>query len=132
MTDQSTPGPERDDWRGMTPCDRGLSTPMVDDVFDLLADWRRRAVCRYFTTTGTRSVHVETLAAAVRRRITDGDVDEAETCQDAIHEALVEDHLPRLDQAGVLDFDARSDSVHYWGHPTLEKWSEHADAVTEQ
>ena len=132
MTNQSTPGPESDDWRGMRPCDRGLSTPMVDDVFALLADWRRRAVCRYFVTTGSESAHVETLAAAVARRAPRCDLDRAETCEEAVQESLVEDHLPRLDEAGVLDYDVRSESVRYWGHPTLEKWAEHADAVAKR
>ena len=130
MTHQSPPGPESDEWRGMTPCDRGLTAPMVDDVFALLADWRRRAVCRYFVSTRSNSTCVETLAAAVARRVTCDDVDPSETSEEAVRTALVEEHLPRLDDAGVLDFDARSESVHYWGHPTLEKWAEHADAVT--
>lgn len=132
MTDQIPSGPESDDWRGMTPCDRGLTAPMVDDVFALLADWRRRAVCRYFVRTGTNSAHVETLAAAVARRSDLDDVDSAETGEEAIREALVDEHLPRLDRAGVVDFDARSDSVYYWGQPTLEKWAEYADAVTKR
>ena len=132
MTNKSSPDTERDDWRGMTPCDRGLTTPMVDDVFALLADWRRRAVCRYFTTTGTSSAHVDTLAAAVARRKTTGNVSPSETCEDEIRDALVDVHLPRLDEAGVLDFDDRSDSVRYWGHATVEKWAEHADAVEQR
>ena len=103
---------------------------MVDDVFALLADWRRRAVCRYFVTTGSQSAHVETLAAAVARRVSCDDIDPSETREEAIRDALVEEHLPRLDRAGVLDFDERSESVCYWGNPTLEKWAEHADAVT--
>lgn len=115
----------------MTPRDRGLTVPEVDDVFELLADWRRRAVCRYFVTTGSNAAHLETLVAAVARR-SNADVDAGEACEDAIQKTLVEDHLPRLDEAGLLDYDARSDSVRYWGHPTVEKWAEHADAVTDR
>jgi len=88
---------------------------MIDDVFGLLADWRRRTVCRYFVTTGSNSAHVDTLAAAVARRVSDDEIEPSETCEQAIREALVHDHLPRLDEAGVLDFDARSESVCYWG-----------------
>lgn len=131
MSNQSPSGPESENWRGMTPCDRGLTAPMVDDVFALLADWRRRTVCRYFVSTGSNSAHVETLAAALARRASD-DVDASETTERAIRDALVEEHLPRLDEAGVLDFDERSESVCYWGHATLEKWAEHADAVTKR
>lgn len=132
MTDQSPTGPDCDDWRGMTPRDRGFSTPMVDDVFALLSDWRRRSVCRYFARTESDSAGVATLAAAVASDACTDDVDSAETSEDAIEQALVHEHLPRLDEAGVLDFDARSKSVYYWGSPTLEKWAEHAEAVTER
>jgi hypothetical protein len=42
---------------------------------------------------------------------------------------LVETHLPRLDAAGVVDYDDRSDTVRYWGQPTVEKWLEHVTEV---
>lgn len=129
MTHQSTSGPDSDDWRGMTPRDRGLSTPMIDDVFALLADWRRRAVCRYFADRDSDAADVGTLAAAVVQRGRERDVVPAETTESAVRDALVEEHLPRLDESGVLDFDARSESVRYWGHATVEKWADHAAQV---
>jgi len=113
----------------MTPRDRGLTTPMVDDVFGLLADWRRRAVCLYFADESVSSTEVDTLATAVAQRGM-GRVDD-DTDESAVRDALVEEHLPRLDRAGVLDFDERSGSVRYWGQPTVEKWAEYADEVSE-
>jgi len=44
----------------------------------------------------------------------------------------VETHLPALGRIGLLDCDERSNAVHYWGHATVEKWAEHADAVTQE
>jgi len=131
MSNQPTTEPGSDEWRGMTPRDRGLTTPMVDDVFGLLSDWRRRAVCLHFANDDAVStVDVDTLATAVAQRgmgcagITDTD-------ESAVRDALVEDHLPELDRAGVLDFDERSGSVRYWGQPTVEKWAEYAAEVSE-
>ena len=49
---------------------------------------------------------------------------------EAVERAPVETHLPALDRIGLLDCDERSNAVHYWGHATVEKWVEHADAVT--
>ena len=129
MSNQPTTEPGSDEWRGMTPRDRGLTTPMVDDVFGLLADWRRRAVCLYFADEGVSSTEVDTLATAVAQRGM-GRVDD-DTDESAVRDALVEEHLPRLDRAGVLDFDERSGSVRYWGQPTVEKWAEYADEVSE-
>jgi hypothetical protein len=114
----------------MTPQNRGLTTPMIDDVFEALSDWRRRAVCRYLVICEDTGVDVGTLAAAVARRAQSSELTGSETEVEAIEQALVETHLPALDRIGLLDFDERSDAVHYWGLPTVEKWAEHADAVT--
>jgi hypothetical protein len=129
MTNQPTPEPGSDEWRGMTPRDRGLTAPMVDDVFELLADWRRRAVVLYFAGGDESAATVDTLATAVAQRGMGRD-GLAVASVSAVRTDLVEVHLPRLDEKGVLDFDARSESVHYWGQPTLEKWAEHAAGVS--
>lgn len=121
--------PGSDEWRGMTPRDRGLTTPVVDDVFTLLSDWRRRDVCLYFAHSDTDATDVETLATAVAQRGTEREGVDVSSVS-AIEHDLVEVHLPRLDQAGVLDFDELSEAVRYWGQPTLEKWAEHAEEVS--
>ncbi|MDS0281051.1 DUF7344 domain-containing protein [Haloarcula onubensis] len=131
MSDQQS-GPRGEQWRGMTPLDRGLTTPMIDDVFEALSDWRRRAVCRYLATSEDTGVDVETLAAAVAARGRASEVTDADTSVEAVERALVETHLPELDRIGLLDFDERSRAVHYWGLATVEKWAEHADAVTQR
>lgn len=129
MSDQQR-GPRGDQWRGMTPQDRGLTTPMIDDVFAALSDWRRRAVCRYLATCGETGVDVETLAGAVARRGQASGVADEDATVETVEQALVETHLPELDRIGLLDFDERSRAVHYCGLPTVEKWAEHAEDVT--
>jgi len=131
MNDQHN-GPRGEQWRGMTPQNRGLTAPMIDDVFEALSDWRRRAVCQYLVTCEDTGVEVETLAAAVARRGQASKVSGSETTVEAVERELVETHLPALDRIGLLDFDQRSNAVHYWGLPTVEKWAEHADAVTQR
>ncbi|ACV46161.1 MULTISPECIES: DUF7344 domain-containing protein [Halomicrobium] len=128
MTNQPTGEPDGDEWRGMTPRDRGLTVPMIDDVFELLADWRRRAVVLHFVDTEASSATVEALATAVTQRGMGRDCLDVVSVS-AVRTDLVEVHLPRLDEKGVLDFDRRSESVHYWGQPTVEKWAEHVDEV---
>jgi len=129
MSKQPTTEPGSDEWRGMTPRGRGLTEPMIDEVFGLLADWRRRAVCRYFVESTTSTAEVNTIATAVAQRGM-GRAGITDTEMSAVREALVEEHLPHLDRAGVLDFDERSESVRYWGQPTVEKWVEHADELS--
>lgn len=130
MSDQRN-GPRSDQWRGMTPHDRGLTTPMIDDVFAALSDWRRRAVCRYLVTCEDTGVDVEAVAAAVARRGQASGVADPDATVETVERALTETHLPELDRIGLLDFDERSDAVRYWGHATVEKWAEHAEDVTQ-
>lgn len=132
MSDQTEGGPKSEGWSGMRPSDRGLTTPMVDDVFETLSDWKRRAVCRYLATCDESGVDVRTLAGAVAKRGRASGVAEDETAVDTIETELVETHLPRLHRIGILDFDERSGAIHYWGAPTVEKWAEHADAVSDR
>ncbi|MFC6975612.1 ArsR family transcriptional regulator [Halomicroarcula sp. GCM10025709] len=131
MSDQSGDGPDSEQWQGMTPQDRGFTTPIADDVFEALADWRRRAVCRHLSTADQCAVDVRTLAVAVSSRGQSSSVPDAEATVDAVETELLETHLPKLHDLGVLDFDERSETVRYWGSPTVEKWAEHADAVTD-
>ncbi len=116
----------------MTPEDRGLTTPIVDDAFTVLSDWRRRAVCYHLSTSDDAAVEVRALATAVARRGAESDLPESETTVEAVETALTETHLPFLHDLGILDFDERSGAVKYWGSPTVEKWATHATAVTER
>jgi len=129
MNDQQS-GPGSEQWRGMTPEDRGLTTPMIDDVFGALADWRRRGVCRCLVNCEGNGGDVEQVAAAVAEQGRKSGVPDEEATVEAVETALVETHLPMLDRLGLLDFDERSRAVHYWGIATVEKWADHADAVS--
>jgi len=106
--------------------------PFIDSVFDALADWRRREVCQYFVETDAESATVDQLAmlllACERPAIEERD----EPSLDDLAIQLEHQHLPKLDEAGVVDYDERSDTVRYWGQPTVEKWLEHVLAVDEQ
>jgi hypothetical protein len=35
-------------------------------------------------------------------------------------------HLPKLEDAGILEQDPRSETVRYWSQPSVEEWLEHA------
>jgi len=130
MGNQVSGSPKSEQWHGMTPDDRDLSTTDVDDVFEVLSDWRRRAVCLYFTTRDGNGIDVETLADAVARRGSAAAVDDGGVSAAAVQSQLESEHLPTLHRIGLVDYDERSGAVKYWGSPTVEKWAEHAAAVT--
>ncbi|MDS0220840.1 ArsR family transcriptional regulator [Haloarcula sp. S1AR25-5A] len=130
MSNQRSGNPRSDQWCGMTPSDRTLSTAEVDDVFEVLADWRRRAVCHYFATGDQTATDVETLATAVSKKEARSTNGGASTSPSTIRTQLEEEHLPILHRIGLIDYDERSGAVKYWGSPTVEKWADHAEAVT--
>jgi len=103
--------------------------PFIDSVFDALADWRRREVCLYFRETDATTATVDQLGMLLVACEPPG-VDEFDnrSIDDLVAE-LETEHLPRLDEAGVVDYDDRSNTVRYWGQPTVEKWLEHVRAV---
>ncbi|MGB9952705.1 MULTISPECIES: ArsR family transcriptional regulator [unclassified Haloarcula] len=132
MSNQRNGGSQSDQWCGMTPSERTLSTADVDDVFEVLADWRRRAVCRYFASSDRTAADVGALASAISELGGTSTVDAADTSPATIRAQLEEQHLPMLHQIGLIDYDERSGAVKYWGSPTVEKWADHAAAVTQQ
>ncbi|MEF8851380.1 MAG: ArsR family transcriptional regulator [Haloarculaceae archaeon] len=105
--------------------------PFIDDVFGILADWRRREVCRFFVETDADIASVDDLAILLAGCRPD-DARGTPPAHDELVAALEERHLPRLDAAGVVDYDSRSGTVRYWGQPTLEKWLEHVAAVDDR
>jgi DNA-binding transcriptional ArsR family regulator len=106
--------------------------PFIDSVFDALADWRRREVCQYFIETGAESATVDQLAMLLLACEQPGVEERPDPTLDELAIQLEHQHLPRLDEAGVVDFDDRSNTVRYWGQPTVEKWLEHVLAVDEK
>jgi len=105
--------------------------PFIDDVFGVLADWRRREVCRFFVETGAETASVDDLAMLVAG-CRPADAEGPPPAHDELVAVLAERHLPRLDAAGVVDYDTRSGTVRYWGQPTVEKWLEHVAAVDDR
>lgn len=128
MTDErGTANGEDGDGPGTSAERATAARPLIDGVFEVLADWRRREVCRFFVETAAETATVDELALLVAG------------CRPASvptvrpHEGVVADlraeHLPLMSSVGVVDYDERSGTVRYRGQPTVEKWLEHVSAV---
>lgn len=81
-------------------------------LLSALADPLRRSVIAYFRNAPEDYAPVDDVAAALSRR------DHADETRIAIrlHHAA----LPKLDDVGVVDYDARTRTIRYRGHPDLE------------
>ena len=98
-------------------------TPSLDLVFDLLADQRRRYALYYLYDVSDGVATVDEVAEYVLR-LEDGD--HSDEHERHVLTALQHVHLPKLEDAGILEYDSRSETVRYWSRPSLEEWLEHA------
>lgn len=83
-----------------------------DELLGLLADRYRRATLRYFHESPADVASVSDVAGA----ISEPQQEDPQHVAGRLHHST----LPKLAEADVLDYDARSTSVRYCGHPCLE------------
>lgn len=81
-----------------------------DTMFEVLADKRRRLVLHHLAED--QSAELDELVDSV--------CDSVESDPPDVSAALHHNHLPRLDDAGILEYDSRSGSVRYYEHEPLE------------
>ncbi|QLG28551.1 hypothetical protein HUG10_13795 [Halorarum halophilum] len=88
-----------------------------DTVFEVLADRDRRAALSYLRESEDDAVSFETLTTHVAERDADPDGRDRGQLAVRLHHATV----PRLAGAGLVEYDARSGSIRYRGHPVVER-----------
>lgn len=126
MSDES-----RNDRRGAgsgpePPPDLGeaMVTPSQDTVFSLLGSEHRREVCRYLSSAPENVHKLSELAEAIAPQLDE----DAKRFAVGLHHQ----HLPKLDRAGLLDYDPRSRTVRYRGQPCIEKWAREAQLLADR
>lgn len=97
-------------------------TEQRDELLAALTNQHCRFVVRSFGNASEDDASVEDLSTAFARQ-NDADADKA-----AIH--LHHTALPKLNDIGVVDYDARSKTVHYHGHAELEDGLDNIDSGT--
>lgn len=100
------------------------SAPSLDLIFALLANQRRRYALYYLFTQSNGVAAADAIASAVctlEERVTGQTVSQAQ-----VRTALQHVHFPKLEEAGVVEYDPRSETVRYWDTPSVEEWLEHA------
>ena len=122
-------------------------TPSLDEIFDLLSNRRRRYALYYLHDQPDGVATIDELADAVVTRQYvesstegssasdeqlefDSDADTDSRLEQRRQQVLMElqhTHLPKLEDAGVLEHDQRSEMIRYWNQPSLEEWLEHAE-----
>ncbi|WP_158057374.1 DUF7344 domain-containing protein [Halorussus halophilus] len=97
--------------------DPGEMSGKFDEWFSVLADRECRYVLYYFSESDTSVASVAELAEHI------GDHDDYHRSDsDRLELSLYHAKLPKLAEADVVEYDARSKTVRYHGHPILEEW----------
>ncbi|SEO91012.1 hypothetical protein SAMN04487948_107104 [Halogranum amylolyticum] len=101
MSTPTTPTADGPDQRAT---DRSLSR---DEAFHLLQNARRRDVLRYLSRQSSDAVcEIKDVAAQVAAWENDTPVDQLSSDErQRVYIALYQSHLPKLDEAGVVDYD---------------------------
>lgn len=92
----------------------------IDTLLILLANHYCRAILSHFRDSSADVTSVTDLAD----EISDQDHEEAQEVAIRLHHSA----LPQLADVGVVDYDARSNTIRYRGHPELERL---LDSITE-
>ena len=83
----------------------------VDDLFEVLSEGRRRTILTVLTERRS-SMEVERLAHAVAaREDATGSGTPSESTVERVHLTLHHVHLPKLDEAALVDYDREAGSV---------------------
>jgi hypothetical protein len=93
------------------------------DIHDILRNDRRRNVIKYLQETG-REVSLRDLAVRIAE-IETGESPPPSNIRDSVYISLHQTHLPKLDDAGIVDYDSDRKTI------TLEKPAQQVDLYME-
>ncbi len=99
-------------------------TPSLDLVFGLLSNRHRRYVLYYLQSQTDDVATIDELAHHVLTL--DEDLEPSVDNRRQVVMSLQHTHLPKLEDIGVVEHDARSETVRYWTQPSLEELLDHA------
>ncbi|MFC7078751.1 DUF7344 domain-containing protein [Halorussus caseinilyticus] len=109
----------------------------TDELFEAVADPRARRVLSYLESVSVNVVELDTLVDHVveceaASEDDDSDThrsDDADRHRQRVAVALHHNHLPKLDDAAVIDYDPRTKAVRYWGDDRVTAYLEMFEAV---
>ena len=133
LTQMSDDGSERGtgEWSGGGPPSPSVVrdstvTDSLDTTFELLSNARRRYLLYYLGTMDGPVAEVDTAVNAVSTYEAADPETDVQPIPEDIEIELQHLHLPKLADAGIVDYDPRHGTIRYTGTPALEEWVDHA------
>lgn len=96
-----------------------------DTIFDVLSVARRRYLVYYLFSVDVNVVEFEAAVNAVCKYEAAGTESDDDTPRRNVRVDLHHTQIPRLAEAGLLDYDSRQGTIQFQGGPALEEWAEH-------
>ncbi|WP_084383787.1 DUF7344 domain-containing protein [Halalkalicoccus paucihalophilus] len=97
-------------------------TLSLETIFELLSERRRRYTLYALYETENDGIYLDEPASHVAQLEAPDD----QSSTEPVEPYLQEQCLPTLADANVINYDPRTNAVHYWQNPSLEEWVEHA------
>ena len=94
--------------------------PSLDTIFDILSHSYRRQILFFLSRTEDDLATVADLVTHISEHES-GDETSTQRTRSAVDVALHHNHLPKLEDAGIVEFDTRSETIRYRAHPLVEK-----------
>ncbi|WP_224335831.1 DUF7344 domain-containing protein [Haloprofundus halobius] len=101
-------------------------TENLDTIFELLSIARLRYVLYYLYSMDDEVVEIEDVVHAVCAYEAAGTEPDESPSRDQVKLDVHHSKLPRLDAAGIIDYDSRQKELRFYRSPSLEEWLEHA------
>ncbi|MFH5844409.1 hypothetical protein [Haladaptatus sp. CMAA 1909] len=95
--------------------------PSLDTIFDILSHSYRRQILFFLSRTEDDLATVADLVTYISEHESGDETSTRRTRGDAVSIALHHNHLPKLEDAGMVEFDTRSETIRYRAHPLVEK-----------
>lgn len=112
------------------PMNRSKPAVSPDVALRLLAEQRRRKVLRFLANNGEKPVPLDNLAAKITDGESTGNEEEMDS-YDSVVTSLYHSHLPKLQEAGLVEFDRQDSTVRYRRHEDVEGLLDHVDTSFE-
>ena len=89
----------------------------LDDAFDILSNQRRRYVLRYLLDNATEDVELGQLSEHIAALENDKEISTiTSTERKRVYVGLYQNHLPRMDAVGIIEFDSDRKTIHMGEH----------------
>lgn len=101
-------------------------TAQLDTVFSVLSARRRRYLLYFLFEMTGRIAELSQLVETIRYCEAGNDVSAEVPEEDDVIIDLHHNQFPRLEEAGIIEYDPRHGTVRYTECPVIEEWLEHA------